>query len=289
MRLGLLLAIAACGHTAAGPDANPDDLDGDSVANAADNCPHTFNPDQHDEDGDGVGDVCDNCPTVANASQLDTGETAVPLQLPDGVGDACDLRPSLAGDLMIELFPFADPAHDAAWTTAGWIVGGDHATVDGSASWSSPKHPQGYGLMLEASFDSIAWQAPGAGQIVLAIDGDASSVGLGCALEADRDGDGFDELHAYEAGGASATASLGAALATTGPITVIAWRSIDPLHNTGKLTCMVKGALAKSIEIATQDTDVFGIHAVSAAGAHAAASSVIVYTSPGPPSKNPPP
>src|SRR6476660_2463379 len=70
------LAIAGCGHTAAGPDANPDDLDGDGILNAADNCAHAFNRDQHDEDGYGVGDVCDNCPTVENANQLDTSETA---------------------------------------------------------------------------------------------------------------------------------------------------------------------------------------------------------------------
>jgi hypothetical protein len=287
----LVLAIAACGHTAAGPDANPDDLDSDGVLNASDNCAHRYNPDQHDEDGDGVGDVCDNCPTVENANQLDTSETSVPLQLPDGVGDACDLRPGLAGDLMVAFYPFADPTHDAAWTAAGWVVGSDHATADGTARWTSTRNAKGYGLMLETMFDSIAWQTPGAGQIVLAIDGDGAptSAGLDCALEADRDGDGFDELHAYEAGGASMTTSLGAPLEMTGPITLIAWRSIDALHNTGKLTCTVKGALSKSISIATLDTDVIGNHAVTADGVHVAATSVIVYTSPGPPSKTPPP
>jgi len=285
----VVLAIAACGHTAAGPDANPDDLDGDGILNAADNCAHTYNVDQHDEDGDGVGDVCDNCPTVENANQLDTSETAVPLQLPDGVGNACDLRPGLAGDLMLELYPFADPAHDAPWTAGGWIVGNDHATADGSASWTSTKLTQGFGLIVEARFDSIVWQTLGAGQIVIALDGNATEVGRGCALEADRDGDGFDELHVYEPSAATATTSLGAELSATGPITLIAWRSIDALHSTGKVTCMVKGALTKSIEIPTIDIDPVGIHSLSADGVHAAATSVIVYTSPGLPSKNPPP
>ena len=289
MRLFLVLAIAACGHTASGPDANPDDLDSDGVLNAVDTCPGTFNPDQHDEDGDGLGDVCDNCPTVANRNQLDTTETEVPLQLPDGVGDACDLRPALAGDLMVELYPFTNPVQDAAWTRAGWTVGDDHATADGSADWSATKHPQGYGVMVEAALDSIAWQAPGAGQIVITLDGDATEVGRACALEADRDGDGFDELHVYEPGGASATTSLGAALSATGPVTLIAWRSIDPVHNTGKVTCMVKGALSTSVEIPTIDIDPIGIHAVRADGVHAALASVIVYTSPGLPSKQPPP
>jgi hypothetical protein len=43
------------------------DSDGDDVAEANDNCPGQFNPDQTDRDGDGVGDLCDNCtPLAAN-------------------------------------------------------------------------------------------------------------------------------------------------------------------------------------------------------------------------------
>ena len=38
------------------------DADGDGVPDAADNCPHTPNPDQLDTDGDGAGDACDPCP-----------------------------------------------------------------------------------------------------------------------------------------------------------------------------------------------------------------------------------
>ena len=36
------------------------DVDGDGIANEADNCPTDFNPDQKDVDGDGIGDVCDS-------------------------------------------------------------------------------------------------------------------------------------------------------------------------------------------------------------------------------------
>jgi|GEM_PF-1903189 len=72
-----------------------DDLDGDGVADGADNCPAVANPDQADNDGDGVGNACDgdndddgvadaadNCPWVANPGQED-GDG-------NGVGDACD-------------------------------------------------------------------------------------------------------------------------------------------------------------------------------------------------------
>lgn len=72
-----------------------DDLDGDGVTDALDDCPDRFDPDQIDSDGDGDADACDvdfdndgvhdapdNCPETANADQAD-------LDL-DGVGDVCD-------------------------------------------------------------------------------------------------------------------------------------------------------------------------------------------------------
>jgi uncharacterized repeat protein (TIGR01451 family) len=42
------------------------DYDGDGVANASDNCPTVFNPDQADSDSNGVGDVCDSFPGSAD-------------------------------------------------------------------------------------------------------------------------------------------------------------------------------------------------------------------------------
>ena len=291
----LVLAIAACGHGASGPDANPADVDGDGVLNAADNCPERYNADQHDEDGDGVGDVCDNCPTIANTNQSDVSETAVPYQLPDGVGDACDLRPGLAGDLVVAFYPFVDPAHDAVWTAAGWVVGNDDATATGTAQWTSTQNAKGYGLILRAQFDSIVWDTPAmgttpTGSIALGTDGDAVTGGGICALEADRDNDKLDEIHVHEVGGADKTQSLGVALDGTQHVELIAWRSIDELHGTGSITCIADVAGTKTkLQVPTIDTDVIGTHGVAATAVHAVATSVIVYTSPGPPSKLPPP
>jgi hypothetical protein len=59
-----------------------DNIDGDNIAYAVDNCPNDYNPAQTDTDGDGIGDACDDCPTIANANQADSDG--------DGVGDVCD-------------------------------------------------------------------------------------------------------------------------------------------------------------------------------------------------------
>jgi hypothetical protein len=58
-----------------------EDLDGDCVADADDNCPETSNNLQQDGEGDQVGDACDVCPTIFDPAQLD-GDG-------DGRGDAC--------------------------------------------------------------------------------------------------------------------------------------------------------------------------------------------------------
>jgi len=60
------------------------DLDNDGVPDGVDNCPGTYNPDQHNSDGDNVGDACDNCPTVNNPDQFDADN--------NGIGDECDTQ-----------------------------------------------------------------------------------------------------------------------------------------------------------------------------------------------------
>jgi subtilase family protein/thrombospondin type 3 repeat protein len=73
-------------------------LDGDLIAFASDNCPFDYNPGQEDLDKDpvtnlarpdGIGDACDNCPGLYNPDQKDSDG--------DHVGDVCDLD-DLDGD-----------------------------------------------------------------------------------------------------------------------------------------------------------------------------------------------
>jgi hypothetical protein len=90
------------------------DSDGDGVADGADNCPSTANPDQVDADADNIGDACDssnpdpgdgdldgvpdatdNCPTTANPDQADADG--------DGLGDSCDPYPCVrTGDEVVD-------------------------------------------------------------------------------------------------------------------------------------------------------------------------------------------
>lgn len=103
-------------------DGPPDDVDGDGVPNAADNCPTAGNADQHDEDADGVGDACDNCPHVANATQTNAMEPAGQV---DAVGDACDPHPAAGGDTIARFIPFDVLPLGVSATLGNWTIQND--------------------------------------------------------------------------------------------------------------------------------------------------------------------
>ncbi len=98
-------------------DGPPSDLDGDGIANAADNCPNVANPTQANEDGDVFGDRCDPCPPSADNTDTDG----------DGVGDDCDPNPTDGGDQIVVFEGFADGL------PTGWISQGEWTADDGDA------------------------------------------------------------------------------------------------------------------------------------------------------------
>ena len=267
-----VLVIAACdGSGDALPDANPDDLDGDGVANAQDNCPRRGNADQHDEDHDAIGDACDNCPTIANADQSDTTEAAMNGQFPDGVGNACDLRPALGGDEIARLATFATATDAMKFTGSGWTIDADAASSAGDARWQSRSGELGDGAMLVAEISALTFAA--GGELTIAVDGDGVESGAACTI---RD---TGELLARDLAGGATVVSAGSAPAA--PITLVAWRAV--FNGSATVMCrMTAGGPNRSVEAPLADTTVVGNQALVATGASSSVTSLVLYTSPGP-------
>jgi hypothetical protein len=263
--------LVACDGTAAMPDANPDDLDGDGILNAADNCPSRSNADQHDEDADSLGDACDNCPTIANVDQRDTTEANTRDQFPDGVGDACDLRPGLGGDEIARMFSFAGADQASAWTGSGWAITSDAAQVMGDAQWQTRANQMGDGQILVAEIAALA----GAGELTISIDGNGVESGAACTLS-------NGQLIAHDlANGGSTSVPI---TLTSDPLTLVAWRSVTgTITRVATLTCRVtQGGVTQSADQVLSDDTVLGNQAIVGVNVTASISSLTVYTSPGP-------
>ncbi len=276
--LCVTVLACACDTSTAGIDANPDDLDGDGVPNATDNCPRASNVDQHDEDGDAFGDACDNCPSSKNPGQGDTTEAAVHA-FPDGVGDACDPRTGLSGDTLHAFYSFASDAQASAWIGSGWTISADAAHASGVASWTSARNVQGDGYLVRAEISSLALTAQRS--LAITLDGDGVSTGATCTLT-------MQALAAAEALAASSSVTLASPVVADEPITLIAWRTIS-LSNSDRipeLTCrVIRGAVTKETSVMLSDELVIGSHVIRANDAVVDMTSLSVYTSPGP--KNP--
>jgi Thrombospondin type 3 repeat len=118
--LGGLLALGACSFSGAegqtgpgdGSDAgpgdgsqgnDPEDMDGDGVKNAVDNCPAAANANQANGDTDALGDACDSCPLVTNPKKDTLGLGLVQRDHDgDGRGDECDLCPHIKDEPNID-------------------------------------------------------------------------------------------------------------------------------------------------------------------------------------------
>jgi len=279
-RVWIAIALVACDGDPSSPDANPDDLDGDGVANAADNCPQHGNADQHDEDADRIGDVCDNCAADANANQADGGEQANQM-FADGVGDVCDPRSAIAGDDLAAFVPFANEQQANAFVGSGFSIANDAAHASGDASWRAARAIASTGgLFVRAivtSLDASAAQS----SLTILLDGDGVGSGATCSLER-------GVLIAREAGGTPASVTLAAPIDPAQPVQLIAWRTISGQapNRIAELTCRVLHASdSKEVSVVLTDDLVTGSYAIASIAATVDISSLSVLTSPGP--KNP--
>lgn len=274
------VAVAcSCGADPAAPPVDPDDLDGDGVPNERDVCPTDQDPSQHDEDGDGFGDACDVCPTIVDPLQADQGELDG-LALADGVGDACDLRPSSGGDKLRALHTFAVDT-TPAWLGAGWTIADDRARTSSAARWQHQRAESGSAVFARLAVESMTFTGAGA-MVSIALDGDGIESARSCALLADRDGDGNDELEVRELQGAIATRALTGALAgaAAGPLELVVLRGVDRVSG-GKVVCRLHYR-GDSIEasIDTIDNTTTGQYVLAADGADVIVTSLAVYGSP---------
>ena len=87
-----IIAIAGGGYHTISIRFDPNDIDGDGIPNATDNCPSVANPTQDDCDGNGVGDACEldcNHNGLVDVCEMLSG--AVTDQNLNGIPDTCEV------------------------------------------------------------------------------------------------------------------------------------------------------------------------------------------------------
>ncbi len=148
------------------------DSDLDSIPDAVDNCPNTYNPDQLDLDEDGIGDVCDidrdgdgidnsidNCPDYFNPEQEDVDK--------DGIGDICDS--SFPDTLDYALYLMGDSAYTnhsyidisglnltaLPFTFEMWVKPIKQPSVEAAFYWHTTTNSTGFKYAYNYSINSV--------------------------------------------------------------------------------------------------------------------------------------
>jgi len=190
-------------------DAPSDDLDGDGVKNAADNCPKVGNPDQANDDGDAFGDACDPCPPFPDGVVVDPDG--------DGVSGLCDPFPLTGGDHIALFESFRGPGLPAGWVAFGtWsFVAGDAVatSADGASNFLTIAHPHlaKTSVLTQMTVDDlVGGGARGLGPVQLY----QASAGRSIVCELLRNGNGpklslFDTGSGMTLGDADATFDVG--------------------------------------------------------------------------------
>jgi hypothetical protein len=132
-------------------------------------------------------------------------------------------------------------------------------------------------VFARLAVESVVFAA-GDAALAISLDGDGVESGRICALFADRNADGRDELEVRELGGAVVIREL--ALGLDEPFELIVLRGIDRM-GAGKVLCRLQlGGDAVEASIDTTDGATTGQYVLAATGADVAVTSLAVYGSP---------
>jgi hypothetical protein len=163
--------VDAPAETTSPDDGSPPDLPGETASQdeaatpdlppevALPACPGT-----DDEDADGVADACDNCPADFNPDQANVMETNAGVAA-DGLGDVCDPRPTQSGDSLLLFDGFASSTLAPAWTAdrAAFSVAGGDLVFDrpGDTTARSLQRGMGTDVLVNTRFTFINWGIDG--------------------------------------------------------------------------------------------------------------------------------